>query len=222
MKNVLIFLFYCYFGNILHAQSSVLTDTIAKTSDWAIVKKLWENSKIRQVSIEHANGSKETLVSIGTDSSVIKKGFMAQSYIHDRRINVKRLNSDKNIPDGRNFYYSDTVFSFVLAYSEPTDIMWYNFVKCQKEKGIWQVKYNVKIAGEIEEGFRFRHGFNVVFLNENTVYARASRTKIIKGVDGAEDSAIADPLYFIATLNPDGSVSRFIKQENDIPATPLK
>ena len=216
MKTVFLIISLCV-SIITCAQNSVLTDTIAKTSDWVIVGELWRNSRIRQVYIEYTKGSKETLVSIGTDSSVIKKGFMAHPYIHDSREN---LNSDKNIPDGRNFYYSDTVFSFVLAYSEPTDIMWYNFVKCQKENGVWQVKYNVKIAGEMED--RFRHGFNVVFLNENTVYARGSRTKIIKGIDGAMDSAISDPLYFIATLNPDGSVSRFIKQENDIPATPLK
>ena len=218
MKTMFLIISLCV--NIAaYAQDFTRTDTVGKTSDWTIIEEFcFKQGAYRNIiKVKYPNNTTEILVPIGTDSSVIKKGFMAHPYIHDSREN---LNSDKNIPDGRNFYYSDTVFSFVLAYSEPTDIMWYNFVKCQKENGVWQVKYNVKIAGEMED--RFRHGFNVVFLNENTVYARGSRTKIIKGIDGAMDSAISDPLYFIATFNPDGSVSRFIKQENDIPATPLK
>lgn len=219
MKTVFLIIFLCASVIVCAQDINIMqSDTIAKGPNWAIIDEHMTRSSKGSLLIKHKNGAVETLLSKGTDSSLIKNGHMACSYI-DRRVGVIRVASDINIPYGNCFYYADTVFSCVLSYFE-IGIMSYYFVKCQKENGIWTIKNYVKVANEMEDGFR--HGFNVVFLNENTVYARGSRTKIIKGIDGAMDSAISDPLYFIATLNPDGSVSRFIKQENDIPATPLK
>ncbi len=197
------------------------SDTIAKGPNWTIIDEHMSRSSKGNLLIKYKNGIVETLFSKGTDSSLIKKGHMACSYIG--RVNVNnRSASYINTPYGECFYYADTVFSCVLNYFE-IGITSYYFVKCKKENGIWTIKNYIKIIDPLmEKEFQFREGLALVFLNENTVYIRTSRTKIVKGVDGERDGSIPDPLYFIATLNPDGSVSRFIKQENDIPATPLK
>lgn len=221
MKNT--FAILCLFLSIsIYAQDQVRIDTLMVTKNWAITEEfsLKKETYSKIIRIIYPNGIKETIVSMGTDTSSIEKGFMAFPFWDKRAPNLPL--ESKNIPEGRNFFYADSIFSFILGYSEPgfPDAMRYNFVKCRKEKGAWVVKNNIKIASEMEDGFR--HGFMLVFLNENTIYARGRREKVIPATNTEEAKGVLDPLYFFAVLNHDGSVSRYLKEETPATAPPPK